>query len=49
MSCSQVKPIPPRVWIALWVTELAASEARALAIEAASGSDSGSASAAQAA
>ena len=49
MSCSQVKPMPPKVWIALWVTDAALSDARAFAIEAASGSDSGSASAHQAA
>ena len=33
--------MPPKVWIALWVTEFAASEARAFAMCAASGSDSG--------
>ena len=49
MSCSQVKPMPPKVWIALWVTDVALSDARALAIEAASESDSGCASAHQAA
>jgi hypothetical protein len=37
--------MPPSVWIALCVTDVAESEARAFAIEAASGSDSGWASA----
>ena len=39
-SCSQVKPMPPRTWSASLVTRQAASEARALAMCAASGSDS---------
>ena len=48
-SCSQVKPMPPWTWIDALQTSQAASEARAFAIAAAIGSDSGSASAAQAA
>ncbi len=46
-SASQVKPMPPWSWIAAEVTSRPASEAAALAIAAASGRRSGSASAAQ--
>ena len=48
-SCSQVKPMPPWTWSDEVHTRQPASEAYAFAIEAACASESGSASAHQAA